>query len=365
MIAALAVLAGCGQQKYQTQDFQATAVAGQYSVTKPKIDIIVFQDNSDSYMFGPISTLKPQMVNLLNSLNNKWDIHFTVLPLLTVKSLTQKFVVATNCNEIVVGPNVGGVNACFSPAQSAQFNNNAGDLGWINSVNSAAGSNDKGFQTIYSSLMQSSINTSQFRRPDAALAVLVLSNGEDTSGVGYTLRSDKYEYLDYDHPDSISSFISYKNSFASYFTGSASISRFFSVVSQHGGTCLGHGSFEGRRYREMSEALGSISYDLCNGGIGVSLSSMSAQLQTVIEAFIFNYVVLKDKPVVSSIVIKKNGEVVPQSNVNGWSYVGYQNNQPTSYSPVSGNNRTGYFIQMNGTAEYKGSDVITISYQKE
>lgn len=349
------VLSACGKSEFAKQEFKAEAVAGQYVTTRPKIDVIVFQDNSDSVMYGPIGILKPQMHNFLTSMSSQWDLHFTVLPLLSQKSVTGKYVVASNCSEIT------GTTGCFSPSQAANFNAQSGDYGWINSVNSSIGSVDKGFYNIYANLQHSSMTSTGFLRSDAALAIIVLSNGEDIDGMSYTTRSDGHRELDY------SSGQSTYNSYRHYFQnlkGSSVLSKFYSVVSP-GGTCYSHGSIRGQRYMNMADDLGSRHYNLCNSELNSAMESLKQQLVAVAEAVKFNYVVMNEKPLVSSIKVTKNGATVPQGGANGWTYVGYLSNQPTSYSPTSGNVRSGYFIKLNGSAEYKGTDKVEISFQKE
>lgn len=355
LAAAVLMLSACGKAQFAKQDYQATAIAGQYVTTKPKIDVIVFQDNSDSVMYGPIETLKPQMNAFLTGMSSQWDLHFTVLPLLSQKSVTGKYVVASNCADI------SGTTGCLSPSQASTFNNSSGDYGWIRSTLSGIGSNDKGFYNMYANLQHSSMTSTGFLRSDAALAIIVLSNGEDIDGMTYYDRGDGYQQLDYN--SGVSTYNSYRNYFQNI-KPSSSLRRFYSVVSP-GGTCYNYSSIRGQRYMNMADDLGSRSYNLCNGELSSSLASMKQQLVAVAEAVQFNYVVMDQKPMVSSIVVKKNGVTIPQSSSNGWSYVGYLSNQPTSYAPTSGNIRTGYFIKLNGSAVYKGSDQISIDFQKE
>lgn len=367
LVAALAVMPSCGKQKFQKQTLESNAVAGQYSVTKPKIDIVVFQDNSDSVMFGPIETLKPQMNSFLNNLGTKWDYNFTVFPLLNsnvnstlnmaVMPINQKYVVSSDCTKI------SGVMGCLNASQASTFNNANGDAGWIRSTNSRVGSSDNGFRTIQNTMAQTGMAASGFLRPDAALAIIVMSNGNDIEGMTFFDNGGSGNPQP-DPNSGIGTLNYYQSVFAAY-KGNYALSRFFSVVSSSS-SCYSRAAFDGYRYRQMSAMLSSESYDLCSGGLSYTLSSITAQLQTVIEAFVFNYAVVSaEKPLVSSIVVKKNGVVIPQSSSNGWTYVGYLSNQPMSYSPTLGNNRSGYMIKLNGTAEYKGSDVITISYERE
>jgi len=362
VLSAMLVLSACGKSEFAKQDFKAEAVAGQYVTTRPKIDVIVFQDNSDSVMYGssgnttPLSVLKPQMYDFLTNMSSQWDLHFTVLPLLSQKSVTGKYVVASNCGEIT------GTTGCFSPSQAANFNALSGDYGWmINFSNSSIGSGDKGFSNIKANLQNPSMTSTGFLRSDAALAIIVLSNGEDIEGMSYYDRGDGHLMLDYSSGQSTYNY--YRHYFQNL-KGSSVLSKFYSVVSP-GGSCYGHGSIRGQRYMNMADDLGSRHYNLCNGELNSAMASLKQQLVAVAEAVKFNYVVMNEKPMVSSIKVTKNGATVPQGGANGWTYVGYLSNQPTSYSPTSGNVRSGYFIKLNGSAEYKGTDKVEISFQKE
>lgn len=358
----LALLTGCGKASFKKQEFSAVSVAGQY--TKPKIDIVVFQDNSSS-MATPIATLKGQLNSFLSNMDSRWDYHFVVLPLQAAAAVNSgKYVVAQNCADIV------GSNKpiCLSTSQISTFNNTpAGvDWGWIQSTNAAVGSTDMGFQTMWSDLSHSSMTSTGFLRPDAALAMVVISNGEDVSGVSYhDPDGDGTSELDYNSGTSQASMANYKAAFESL-KGGSGLSKFYSVVATNNyGNCYGGAAWRGYRYMDMSIRLGSQYYDICAGGLSGVLSDIGAQLNSMIEAFIFNYAVIDQDPVVSSISVKKNGVTIPQSATNGWTYEGYKTNAYTSYLPQLGNKKTGYFIKLNGTAEYKGTDIITVDFQRK
>lgn len=346
-------LTACGNTKYAKQTHGGSASANNLTVTtKPKIDVVVFQDDSDSIIYnGPLGVLKPQMASFLGNLSDQWDYRFTVMPLLTSKSLSQKYVVASDCSS------VSGVMGCLAPSQNATFTYSSGDYGWINSANFSGG-DDRGFRYIRSNLT----NMGSFIRSDAALAVIVLSNGDDLEGVGITTRSDGYQERDYNTSAAASSYSSFYNYFNSLKSGSQVLKRFYPVVVNSSGSCLN--GYYGRRYVQMSsEFLGSRAYNICSGELNSSMNDIKQQLVAITQAIKFNYVVISAdrQPVVSSIKVFKNGVEIPQSNSNGWSYVGYTT-QATSYDPVSGNVRTGYMIKLNGSAVYQGSDNITFDF---
>jgi hypothetical protein len=272
-------------------------------------------------------------------------------------SANSKYILAQDCSSVTVG-------TCLTSAQSAAFNGSAGDYGWINSIDSSIGNTDLGFQYIYSNMMQSSMQNG-FLRSDAALAVIVLSNGEDVTGVSYKDRGDGVQVLDYNSATSQNSFNSYRAAFQG-FKASASLSKFYSVVAQSAySNCWGGAAWQGKRYQDMSSALNSRSFNICGSGLSNALADIRNHLSSLVTAIEFDAVVMNDKPLVSSIVVKKNGVTIPQGTANGWTYIGYQANQPTSYSPAAGNNKTGYFLKLNGTARYKGSDQISVDYKRE
>lgn len=95
-------------------------------------------------------------------------------------------------------------------------------------------------------------------------------------------------------------------------------------------------------------------------------------MQKIVLAIEFNYIVLPDRPVPSSLKIYKNGQLLPANDAtNGWTLYnvvgGTQqttSNKATSYSPYPGNYQSGYFIELHGSARFSGSDQITYTYEK-
>lgn len=348
----LGLLSACGNNKYAKQTHGGTATANQFVTTKPKIDVVVFQDDSDSIIRnGPLQVLKPQMAGFLGNMSGDWDYRFTVMPLLTTSiGINSKYVVSTDCSS------VNNVMKCLAPSEYATFNNSSGDYGWINSANFVGG-DDRGFATMQTHI--NNMKNSGFIRQDAALAIVVLSNADDLEGVAITTRSDGVKVRTYGGTAEYNSFVKYLNYFAGLKT-SNTLSKFYSVVVNQSGGCL-NGYF-GKRYVQMSNSLNSRAYNICGGELNYALHDIKSQLVAVTEAIKFNYVMISpDKqPVVSSIKVWKNGTEIPQSNSNGWSYVGYTT-QATSYFPSSGNVRTGYMIKLNGV-DYKGSDSITFDF---
>jgi hypothetical protein len=81
----------------------------------------------------------------------------------------------------------------------------------------------------------------------------------------------------------------------------------------------------------------------------------------------FGYVVMAKNPNVSTIVLKINGQTIPQSSTNGWSYIGQQTRnikvQHDGFSDQPAVIRTGYMVQLNGSSHYyKSGDNVEIYY---
>ncbi|MGZ3650246.1 MAG: hypothetical protein ACXVB9_15660 [Bdellovibrionota bacterium] len=359
-LAALTLLSSCGKKEFQKLDYTTSAVAGQYVYIKPKLDLVIFQDNSDS-IANAMAQLKPQLASFLSSLDTNWEYRVVVLPLLYQQSsLASKYVLATDCSAIT------GVAGCVNSSNVSFFNNLGGDSGWLNSRNTAVGNADKGFN--YMNLNINSLVGSSFFRPDSLKAFMVVSNGEDNTNVTYITRADGATLgIDYSSATTMASF----NAYLSYFQGlktSISLTKFYSVVAaQQYSNCWGGGmTYMGKRYMDLASGLGGTSFDLCNGGLPNVLADISTSLKTVVQTVEFNYVVISatDEPDPSSIVLKKNGVTLSQSATNGWTYVGYRSG-PTSDYPTVGNTQTGYMVQLNGSAKFLGSDTISIDYQKK
>lgn len=353
---AISLLSSCGNKKFQKLEYSSTAIAGQYVYIKPKLDLVIFQDNSDS-MANAMAQVKPQLSSFLEQLDTNWEYRVVVLPLLSQQNINTKTVLATDCTGV---PSA----SCVGPSGVGYFNSLTGDGGWITSRDSSVGNVDYGFQNMNYNI--NSLVSSGFLRSDAALAMMIIANNDDHTGVTYNYRPDgAVTGINYNSATTINSFNAYKNYFLSV-KSSTTLDRLYSVVAAQSYTdCYGGGrTWAGIRYQNMAAALGGASYDLCNNGLPNVLSDIRARLVTVVQTIEFNYVVLPEEPTPGSISISKNGTALPQSAVNGWEYVGYRSNQPTSFAPVSGNIKSGYMIKLNGTATFKGTDTIGLNYTK-
>jgi hypothetical protein len=343
---ALSLFTGCAKEHFEKLNYTAKASAGQYSYVNPKLDVVIFQDNSGS-MRQPNDIVKPQLQAFLSGIQASWDFRFIVVPLQSTASVGGKVMVAKDCSGL-------GSFQCLSPSQIGTFNSIGGDGAWINSIDSGTGNVDNGFLSMTYNI--NSLISGGFLRQDAVFAAVVVTNGEDVSGgVAY----DSNGRIDYTSSTMVYSFNQYKNWFLSM-KAAQPLTRFYSVAAAaRYQNCYGGLAFEGKRYRDMASALGGMAYDLCSGQLNNALVDISSRMQTVVQVIAFDYIVLPEKPSTINSVIKNN-VALP---ANQWKYVGYKENQPTSYSPAPGNIRSGYMIQLIGT-DYRGNDTIDVDFKK-
>lgn len=254
LFALFVVLSACGSKGGSTTGTSAgTSSATIGASTKPKLDIVIFQDNPDSIM-NALGQVKPQLQSFLPELNANWDFRFIVLPLQSTQALSAKYVVAADCSS------VAGAAQCLSPSDASVFDGLDGDGGWIAPCENSwiapcnQATSNLGFQNIQASIR--SLGASGFIRSDAALSMVVISNGDDASGL---------------------SVFAYANWFQALKSPSALV-RFYSVVAAQGyAACYGGGGTQaGTRYMEMA-ALGK-SYDLCGAGLPNVLSELTSNL---------------------------------------------------------------------------------------
>lgn len=93
------------------------------------------------------------------------------------------------------------------------------------------------------------------------------------------------------------------------------------------------------------------------------------QVRSVSRTEYFGYVVLPKEPQQNSIVLRINGQQIPESTTNGWSYVGNRLNQnikmpyPNAGDQYPAVYKSGFMIQLNGSSHYyKSGDNVEAHY---
>lgn len=392
MGASALMLAGCGKTAFVvSQSTQKQMAPGSFTVPA-KVDILLAEDDSGSIMsvYGAIAQQMPQFLAGLEA--KGWDYHFATTPLTYDRALSQAVASRHDANwgSLWTPPYPGAPFPGSGTLASSVFrtpDTYAGFLSYSDMSNSN-NSTEAGFETIRKTLTTRESGTN-FLRPDAMLVVLVVGNGEDTSGVTYcqysggvtaTPESGFYgpQYCWKDGQSvpttstgtKASSFASYKSAFQGLKSTPSLFKMYAAVSPSNTSNCLGGSAWAGSRYSQMAAETGGQSYDICAQSVSNVLGAMSQHLQNQRLALRTRYVFLNKEPDVSTIkVVKYLGGTtpveLPQSATDGWTYAGYVSPNAPVYtidSPVPMNLASGYAIELHGSAKLLGDDTADVTY---
>jgi hypothetical protein len=390
-ILATSTLVGCGKQGFLVDTATIQQKAPGNFVIPPKIDLLLAEDDTGSIK-EIYSSIAQQLPVFLNNLQNKqWDYHFATIPLTTDRAFNQ--VTASrydsNWGSSWLPPFPGAswdapgmVDSSvfrfpsqysgFLPAGYASNGVNGVEMG-LNNINFALGNRTEG---------------TNFLRDDALLVVLVIGNGEDTSGVNLCPRSgdnlmvpceqasrplctDLSEMGDpYARCGSQAMSLNYYKGELQALKPDPKQFQMHAAVSLYGGGCLGKSrSHIGSRYIQMATDTGGKAYDICTQSVSSVLSSLSENLQNTRLAMETRYVFIDQEPEVSSIKVVKymGGNTsqaidIPQDPINGWTYQGYLKNVYAIDEPTPLNLSSGYAIELHGDAKLKGDDTASVTF---
>ena len=411
LLAGALALSGCGKQAYEvTASSAAQQAPGTFKI-QPKVDIVLIENDTGS-MDEAFAQVQQQLPAFLQQLDaTGWDYHFAAMPL-TMNSPISHAIAAKfdgNWGSQWTAPYPGAPQSNPENLLSSLFTipdaayDNVGLLTYYN-LNGENGF-EPGFQNIFAesqgNLITSNNQPTNIIRPDAMLAVLLLSNKDDTSFVNYCYRSDGFavpcdsgqvgsvpictnpfpaNYLTgiqaYPPPPSVcgnseSSYQYYKTLIAQMKPDPAQM-KFYSAVStfnNYGGSCLGGNARYGARYKRLAADLNGQSYDVCSQGVSGVLTDLANNLQAQSENFETHYLFINAAPDPTTINVTKylTGDVnqpivLPQDPNDGWTYAGYLANVYAIDSPIPMNLSSGYAIELHGAAKLQGSDTAKVTF---
>ncbi|MBO9668817.1 MAG: hypothetical protein J7501_18610, partial [Bdellovibrio sp.] len=195
---------------------------------------------------------------------------------------------------------------------------NTPNLSSVFQTNIKVGTNGNGDERAFESFKQTlgdSFNISKnFRRPDAFLAIIIVSDEEDFS-------SSTDQFNESYSNSKLYTVQSYVN-FLDTYTGGTANGRNYSVsnISIQDQTCLDqlNTSFTGRkiatRYAQLTSLTKGVQGSLCSD-FGNTLTLISDSIVTLSSVF-----KLTREPIPETIVVTVNGSVVPEDASNGWTY---------------------------------------------
>lgn len=389
------LVAGCGSQSFVVANLKKNVEGGHFLVPA-KVDIVFAEDDTGSIMEA-YPDLTAQIPGFLEGLKeNGWDYHFATIPLTQTREFNQ--ILASNydgnwATEVstslwaapfpgadFLDPKIRINQRYFRTPQSYSDFLNPQDLS-----NSYA-QYEPGFQRIreFFNLDPSdtdrnlNLSESKFLRPDALSIVVVVSNGEDSSGVTFCERESDgrigpCEEMGYPEDGTMeSSFQEYRSSFLSLARGdqTANFKFYAAVATSDNGSCLGSRAYRGNRYIRMAGELAGGIYDLCSQPISTVLEGLSQNLHNIRLQLRVRYLILEEEPIPSSIVITKfpKGDrskpiVLENSSTNGWTLLDGIQSVYTIDDPIPMNEATGYVIELHGDAKIVGDDQVDVYYK--
>ena len=372
---------GCAKQEYVKSQFTASASAVGSRYLPAKVDILMVPDNTGS-VNSVFSTVQSEMAGFISGLQGQyWDYHVGRSPVYYPSGTPRSVglpVLVSSYNTSTLPDGTAVSPSGIVPAGSATTS--VGSFPILQNVN-ATGNGDNTFQNTIAALSnaQANLNGVNFLRPDALLAVILMTNGYDST------VTDQYgTYLG----SGSSNLQNYANQLIAFKGGNANLIRFYAIASYGittndpycGTSYSGNGYFGINQYLlglPKFDGSGNPISNICNSAaMSNVLADVAANLKIVQQNYIYSNIVLTTQPVPSSIALTKNGVAVPQDPSNGWSYQGLG----TVYTvtgiedPTTGkitkltpglNQQTGYVIQLNGTAQMVGSDTPNLTYEQQ
>jgi hypothetical protein len=412
-LAGAALLAqGCGKQAYVVTASQSgTQAPGSFSVP-PKVDILLVQDDTGSSQ--PIwANIAGQLDTFMSNLQGQgWDYHLATIPLTSYREVTQ--VLASqydpNWGSQWQQPYPGAAASSVEAVSAAAFRTPGNYSDFLTEgYQGASNGSEPALANLESMLNDYSMKSSGFLRPDAMLAVVLLSTGDDTSNRNMCTQanghaqSDGWEGpCDLIHLDqqggnpsllcgtSGANPVPYCNNyyaslqpyetFLRHFKTNSAQMRFFSVVAQQhyvsGNNCLaGTNAFLGQRYDDLSNYLGGQSFDICSTPIPNALQGIASNLTAIQLTFYTSYLFMAQQPDPATIVVYRNpgGDTsqaveIPQDPNNGWTFAGNVSNVYTTSigSPAATptlNLGSGWAVQLHGSGIIGGTDTATVQFK--
>lgn len=303
------LLYGCGENSPSLSLLSDSDVFNQQTSTlNNKIDILWVIDNSGS--MAPAQTnLASNFNSFINNFSNKgYDFRIGVTTTDAWRGLFPQYgynpttlfrlrdgVGATHSGVFVITPSTPNIVNTFN----------------INITQGIAGNGDeRAFQSMHA-VLNSNVNP-DFRRADAYLAVIIVSDEDDFSSTGLSYINENYNH------STIIPISSYIN-FLDTHTNSSGATRRYSVsaMAVWDQPCKSQSHSEANiaiRYEALVDATGGVKGSLC-GNFAAALEEIQNNIIELSSQFF-----LSREPVPSSIVVTVNGVIIPEDVSNGWTY---------------------------------------------
>lgn len=396
IVAAALVLSGC-DVNFRPGLLRSGFSPGFFQVPA-KMDLVLFQDNTGSWIQA-MNQVQAEIPQFLADLEGGgWDYRFSAgllvpQPTSSIPSIASVLSSSTRALTQVMtskyDPNWGaewkepfpGATLSNTPSLSSTLFRMPWQFTHFvqpGNINLALNANEPGFATIDRTL---SISPGVLR-PDALTVILVIGNGNDSSGYpanDYLMQTvDRGDGVMVPAPgEDAGTFAYWQSRIQSLVTqGKSAGVKFYSAVAKQTSpsalqNCIFSYARYSDRYIRMSQSFNTPSYDLCSGpqAIRSLFADLKNELKAVRLAFESEYVMLDSEPNPETLqVIRFPGgdvtkaQTVPQSSTSGFEYLGQQTVDLIS-APVALNRTTGYVIRLTDPYKLRGDDRIEVLYK--
>lgn len=309
-------------------------------VVQRKLDILWVIDNS-----GSMDSSQTNLTNSFSSFINRfqslnYDFHMAVT---SSDAWRANYVANNTSKQLLRSLRVGRIEFTTNPYTWAtnsgvrimdRLTPNLSNVFIMNATQGTTGTGDERAFSSFSTVLSSTDNN-DFRRPDAALAVIIVSDEDDFSAntsafvaadyddevnadpvvltnTGST--TDMYDLYNDSRLDSVSSYKTYLDGLVGAGNYSVNMIGILDTQCKANLNASYGGRRIGRRYMQLADMTNGVKTSLCDN-FGTSLQLISDSIISLTSTF-----KLGREPIPSTIQVLVNGSVIPENATNGWTY---------------------------------------------
>lgn len=300
------LLGACGQESSTYSILPTKDIFSQSTSTvSNKLDILWVIDNSGSMEDDQIALANNLQSFMAGFIQKGYDFNIGVT---TTDAYKSDFIsTSPQLSQLVDGnPNTGASGYRILQSTTPDLQN----VFMKNVLQGINGSGDERAFQSFRAVLNNPLN-SGFRRPNAFLSVIIVSDEDDFS-------HDGTQHLDRQYTNPALHTIPYYLSYLDTLTNVQNGVRRYSVsaIGIFDQACINHGPFAqlADRYAALVDATHGIKGSLCDN-FGTTLQTIQANIAELSTQFY-----LTRQPKAGTIVVNVNGGSVPESSANGWTY---------------------------------------------
>lgn len=348
----------------------------------PKIDILLAVSDNGG-MDTVLESVSSQTRTFLQRLEEQdWDYRFTTMPLTQAQAeLSEVAASKYDANHVELGswaqPYPGAPSDDPSGRVASSLFRTLGQFGaWVTEIRrDSEGQKENGIENTIQFIER---NRASWLRPDALLAVVLVSKGNDTSGAQLTrLGSDpvaRYRFSDNNYQSTLSTYSSRLTSVK----GGAGAIKVFPVVAYNTEACNYNNQLfnqRGQRYIDFANSFGRISasqdlsLDLCQVDVGQAINNIATQVTEQRLNITTRYLVFERIPDMAQLEVQRirNGvsSMIPSESLR---YLGEQTVYLKEFRSAAGlvrmNQAHGHIVELMGEgAVLVGDDRASVSFK--